>query len=141
MRDLVWLTCSSFSCWIALTCSNLHAQALVLFNPYAFLLFFFPLPHSFPLMSVNAFVHNSCAPEVQIVRSVAIFDLPIGLLLAASSPLVLSPIRFCFLAQTVALLLDCRRGFLSRIMASFPELSLGSNRCWGRGCCCCCCCC
>ena len=100
---------------------------MVLFNPYAFLLFFFPLPHSFPLMSVNAFVHNSCAPEVQIVRSVAIFDLPIGLLLAASSPLVLSPIRFCFLAQTVALLLDCRRG-------CFQGFPLGSNRCWGWGC-------
>jgi hypothetical protein len=43
---------------------TLHAQALVLFNPYAFLPLIFPLPHSFPLMRANAPVHNSYAPEV-----------------------------------------------------------------------------
>jgi hypothetical protein len=70
---------------------------LVLFNPYVFLSFFFPLPLSFPLMGANASVHNSRAPEVQIVRpEQSFFDLPISLLLTAYS----------LGAQPVLLLLD-----------------------------------
>ena len=57
----------------------MHAQALVLFNPYAFLQYIFTLSHSFPLMSANASVHSSCAPEVSPppnCETVAIFLWP-----------------------------------------------------------------
>ena len=48
--------------WAALTCSA--CASLAFFHPYAFIPLIFPLPHSFPLMSANGPVHNSCAPNV-----------------------------------------------------------------------------
>jgi hypothetical protein len=48
--------------WAALTCSV--CASLAFFHPYAFIPLIFPLPHSFPLMSANGPVHNSCAPNV-----------------------------------------------------------------------------
>jgi len=127
MSDLVCPTCSSLSCWVALTCSAcasvgpLQPQRLPLIHL---------LPHSFPLMRDNASVHNSCAPKVypqpkcEIVAS--FFGLPISLLLAASSASTLSLFRLCFLVWTVALLLGCRRGLLSRIPPwGQPVMGLG----------------
>ena len=73
-----------------------------------------PLPHSFPLMSANVSVHNSCAPEMSPhpnCETVAIFLWPanwpfVGCLLRQSL------FRFRLLARTVALLLGCRCGLL-----------------------------
>jgi hypothetical protein len=94
--DLVCPTCSSFSCWVALTA--LHAQVLIFFNPYAFLSFFFPLPHSFPYMSANA---HKVSPQPNC-ETVAIFLWPanrpvVGCLLRQQ----LSLFRFCLLARAV----------------------------------------
>ena len=91
---------------------------MVLFNPYALLSFFFSLPHSFPLISANAPVHNSFAPEVSLqpnCETVAFFLWPanrpfVGCLLRQQH----SPFRFCLLAQTVRCQLLL--GLLSRIL-------------------------
>ena len=79
-------------------------------------------------MNANASVHNSCAPEVSPQsnrETVAIFLWPVnwpfvGCLLRQSL------FRFRLLARTVALLLGCRCGLLSRIPPwEQPVLGLG----------------